>query len=250
MAAMRLLITGLNGTLGPKVAACARCRGWEVLGWDRRAVDPDDGAAASAFVQALRLDAIVHLALGSEAWAARLAAFAAGRMPFVFSSTAMVFHQEPDGPHAPGAPRNAQDDYGRYKQRCEDAVLAHNAAAAVVRIGWQIDADGRGNNMLAALDQWQARDGCVRASRLWRPACSFMDDTAQALLALLDAPAGGFVHLDSNAADGWTFDRIAKALAQRFDRPHWRVEIDAGYCHDQRLVGGEDRMPPLSGRLG
>ena len=249
MAAMRLLVTGLNGTLGPKLAACARRRGWEVQGWDRQAVNPGDAAASIAHLQSLRPDAIVHLAMGSQAWAAQLAAFAAGRVPFVFTSTAMVFHHEPDGPHAPGDARNAQDDYGRGKIRSEDAVMAHNAAAAVARIGWQIDADARGNNMLAALDEWQARDGCVRASRLWRPACSFMEDTAQALLALIDEPVAGAVHLDSNAVDAWTFERLAQALAQRFGRQAWRIEAHDGYHHDQRLVGGEARMPALSSRF-
>ncbi len=129
-------------------------------------------------------------------------------------------------------------------------MQAHNPAAAVVRIGWQIHADARSNNMLAALDQWQARDGCVRASRLWRPAWSFMDDTAAALLALIEQPVGGVVHLDSNATEAWTFDRLAQALAQRFVCSHWRVEANDDNRHDQRLIGGEGRMPPLSGRLG
>lgn len=248
---MRLLVTGLNGTLAPHVAAAARSAGWEVAGWDRAAVDPNEADASQRFIETLRPDAIVHLATGSEAWAAQLAAFAAlGRMPMVHVSSAMVFHHEPDGPHAVGDEPNAQDDYGRYKLRCEAAVIAAHPAASVVRMGWQIDGEARGNNMLAALDQWQARDGCVRASRRWLPACSFMDDTAQAVLELIARPVAGIVHLDSNARDAWTFDRVALALAARFDRPQWRIEATDDYRHDQRLVGGVGRLPDLSSRLG
>jgi dTDP-4-dehydrorhamnose reductase len=103
--------------------------------------------------------------------------------------------------------------------------------------------------MLAHLDQWQAREGCVGASRLWRPACSFMDDTAQALLDLLQRRQAGTVHLDSNARPGHPFDAIAAALARRFARTGWRIEPNDDYRHDQRLVGHELMMPPLSERL-
>ncbi len=34
---MRVLITGINGTLAPKVAAEALGRGWQVVPWDRSA---------------------------------------------------------------------------------------------------------------------------------------------------------------------------------------------------------------------
>jgi len=57
------------------------------------------------------------------------------------------------------------------------------------------------------------------------------------------------VHLDSNATDAWTFERLAQALARRFDRQAWRIEAHDEYHHDQRLVGGQARMPALSSRL-
>jgi dTDP-4-dehydrorhamnose reductase len=250
---MKMLITGLNGTLAPKVALAAERRGYEVAGWDRARVPPDDAASAAAWLQRCSPDAVMHLAMGSEHWAAQLAAFAAQRcLPFIFTSTAMVFHHEPDGPHAPGDLRTAQDDYGRYKIRCEDAVRAANAHAVIARIGWQIDGDGRGNNMLAALHEWQAREGRVAASRAWRPACSFMEDTAAALLALVRAPEAGVLHLDSNAEEAHGFDRIVQALQQRFQPAGWCMAATEDYRHDQRLVAGPTqkvRLPPLSRRL-
>lgn len=247
---MRVLLTGLNGTLAPRVAVAARWRGLDVIGWDRRQVDPDDTEAATRWLAQARPDAIAHLAAGSAAWAGLLARHAHQHgLAMVYTSTAMVFHHEPDGPHHPRHPRSARDDYGRSKIAAEDAVLAAYPQACVARIGWQIDATRPGNNMLMHLDQLQQREGRVGASRMWTPACSFMDDTAAALAVLLASPAPGVVHLDSNAAEGHRFDRIVAALKQRFGRHQWQIHVHEDYRHDQRLAGGEARMPPLSARL-
>lgn len=246
----KLLITGLNGTLAPKLAVAARAAGLEVIGWDREAIAAAASPEAEQWLAETAPDAIAHLAMGDPAWAGLLARHAAERgLPMVFTSTAMVFDPVPDGPHGLHDERTGKDDYGRYKIACEDAVRAANAAASVVRIGWQIDPDGRGNNMLAALDEWQRREGKVAASRAWLPACSFMEDTAQALLRLLITPAPGLVHLDSNAGEGHRFDAIVAALRERFGRDDWRLETHEDYRHDQRLRGGEALMPGLSERL-
>lgn len=242
---MRILITGLNGTLAPRLAEAASAAGHEVIGWDRGAVDPEDEAASAAWLARQAPDAIAHLGMGSARWAGFLAARCER---FVFTSTAMVFDHESDGPHDVADARTAKDDYARYKIACEDAITAASASAAVARIGWQIDPSRPGNNMLRALDDWQARDGRVAASRAWMPACSFMADTAAALLALLETPRPGLHHLDSNAGEAWRFDELARALARAFRRD-WRVEAHEDYRHDQRLVGGPTVLPPLSARL-
>jgi dTDP-4-dehydrorhamnose reductase len=242
---MKILITGLNGTLAPRLAEAARAARHEVIAWDRAAVNPDDEALSAAWLSAQGVDAIAHLGMGS----ARFAGWLASRCPnFVFTSTAMVFHHEPDGPHDVADARAAKDDYGRYKIECEDAVLIASPTPSIARIGWQIDPTQPGNNMLMALDDWQRRDGRVAASRAWTPACSFMTDTAAALLTLIERPLPGVYHLDSNADEAWRFDDVARALAQQFGRD-WRVEAHADYAHDQRLVGGLSRLPPLSARL-
>jgi dTDP-4-dehydrorhamnose reductase len=247
---VRLLITGLNGTLAPLLAALARERGHAVTGWDRAQVPPDDSERAIAWLEQAAPDAVLHLATGSAAWAGLLAGWAASRgRPLVFTSTAMVFHHAPDGPHRPADARTAQDDYGRSKIACEDAVLAAHAGASVARIGWQIDPAQPGNNMLLALDRWQQEQGEVASSRAWRPACSFMADTALALLALAEQPQPGVLHLDSNAAAGHSFHRIVASLALQFGRAHWRLRVHEDYQHDQRLVGGRVQLPPLAARL-
>ncbi|WP_422014338.1 sugar nucleotide-binding protein [Roseateles sp.] len=242
---MKILITGLNGTLAPRLAEAARSAGHTVIGWDRHAVDPDDEGVSAAWLSAQSVDAVAHLGMGS----ARFAGWLASRCPnFLFTSTAMVFDAAPGGPHDVADARTARDDYGRYKIDCEDAVLLASERPVIARIGWQIDPSRPGNNMLMALDDQQRRDGRVAASRAWTPACSFMTDTAAALLTLIERPLPGVHHLDSNAGEAWRFDEVARALASEFGRD-WRVDTNDDYRHDQRLVGGASGMPPLSARL-
>ncbi len=247
---MRLLITGLKGTVAPKVARVFRRHGAEVVGWDRDAVPAEDKEAAARFLEQTRPDAVCHLAMGSETWAGLLARYSAmNGIPFLFASTAMVFDATSDGPHRPGDRRTATDDYGAYKIRCEDTVIENHPGAIITRFGWQIDPDAAGNNMLAHLDVQQAREGKIQASRLWVPACSFMNDTAEALWALITERAGGVFHLDSNAQDAWTFDRIARAVKNQFAREDWTIEVTESYKHDQRLIGHENRIARISDRL-
>lgn len=247
---MRLLVTGLNGTLAPVLARQAEAQGLSVIAWDRGTTPPEDAEASQAWLDAQRPDGVAHLATGSVEWARQLAVYAARRsVPLLFTSTAMVFHHVPNGPHRAGDPPNAQEPYGRYKRDCEDAILAAYPEACVARIGWQIDPTQRGNNMLFALDQWQAKEGRVSASRAWRPACSFMDDTALALLRLFRTPVGGITHIDSNADEGHDFASIARALQQAFHRSAWHIHENEDYLHDQRLEGGGAVVPPLSVRL-
>jgi len=260
--ALRVLVTGLGGTLAPVLAAVLRERGHTVFGWDRARLPPHDEPAGRAWLARAAPDAIAHLATGDDRWAGLLAAWAAAHgVAFLFTSTAMVFDALPDGPHGLGDARTAGDDYGRGKIAAEDAVRAADPRAAIARIGWQI-ADPqprpalagaidalRGNQMRAALAQWQAAAGRIAASRRWWPACACLGDTADALASLIEDRRAGVFHLDSNADEGWRFDQIATALAGLPGAAAWRVEAVDGYAHDQRLIGGPLALPPLSERL-
>jgi dTDP-4-dehydrorhamnose reductase len=235
----KILITGQNGTLAPKVVQAAQTQDFAVLTWDRARVSPTDQAATQAFLEQSRPDAIVHLAMGSETWAAQMAAYAAGaNVPFVFTSTAMVFDHEPNGPHRPSDLRTAKDEYGLYKIRCEDAIRVANPNAVIVRIGYQMDPDGWGNNMVAHLEQ-QAQQGVIQASTVWIPATSQMQQTATALLENLGA-AGGTYHLDANAVAALNYFELVLSLKQRLGRSHWQVMANESYRHDQRLI---DSLP-------
>lgn len=245
---MRLLVTGMNGTVAPRVAEHARRRGHEVVPWDRAVVTPEDPAACRAFIEQAAPDAIAHLAFGAESWAGQLAAESLRRdIPFLFTSTTMVFAQRPHGPYPVTAPRNATDEYGRYKIRCEDAVRAASPDSMVLRLAYQIDPDGRGNNLVAHLDAAAAAEGRVRASTRWIPACAFLDDTADALLSFLEHPEPGVHHLDANERTAWTHHQIVTALAAQLGRA-WRIVASEEPDHDQRLADSR-RIAGLDTRI-
>jgi dTDP-4-dehydrorhamnose reductase len=257
---MRLLVTGLSGTLAPLLAEAARARGHAVLAWDHRAAGPAEGPGFNDHFAHFAPEAVAHLGLSDTASTAALATCAARLgIPFLFCSTAMVFNHEPTGPHGVDDARNAADDYGRSKIAAEDAAQHAHPGASIVRVGWQIPRDDAGppqpgqrppNHMLAALDRWQAEEGHIAASRRWIPACSFMNDSAQAMLDLLAQP--GIHHLDSNLDTAWTFDVLARALQRHFGRVQWQIDAVDGYAHDQRLLPGTGqriRLPGLSIRL-
>lgn len=246
------LVTGLRGTVAPKVAARVAELGGEVAAWDRDAVPVDDACAGAAYLASVRPVGIFHLGMGAEEWAGRLASYARDHgVPFVYTSSVSVFGDapgDPDGPFRPADEPTARDDYGRYKAGCERAVRASYEGAVVARIGWQADPDGLGNNMVAQLAaQAEASGGMVRASWLWRPATSWMSDTAAALVDLAASGRAGTVHLDSNAADGWTYPEVVRHVMRRTGH-EWRVEEHEELDHDSRLVGDEDLLLPLSTR--
>ena len=245
---MRILVTGMSGTVAPRFAQRARSAGHDVTPWVRSEVSPDDSGACQQFLDSQHPDAIVHAAFGAESWAGQLAGYARDRgIPFVFTSTTMVFAPRPDGPYTISSPRTATDEYGSYKIRCEDAVWEANPDAMVARLGYQIDPDGVGNNMVAHTDAQQAADGIVRASTRWIPACAFLDDTAAALLSLVTDPEPGLHHLDANAHTAWTHASILRHLAAALERP-WRIVESDEPDHDQRLIDST-RIVGLDARL-
>lgn len=242
---MRILLTGAAGTVGGAVRAEAARRGWQVIAWDRATHSPDDAAAIDAGVAQARPEAILHLAMGDPRWAARLAHLAAeAGSAFVFTSTASVFAAP--GPHRIGDRRTATDDYGRYKIACEDAVAAASDSACTIRLGYQIDPAGGGNNLAAHL-RAQAAAGTIRASADWIPATSMLADTAAVLCDLTAAPLPGLHHLDANAQEAWTYPQIVAAVADLLGE-HWPVDITHDRVDDQRLLGSLP-IPSLSQRL-
>lgn len=244
------LITGLGGTVAPALRQALDEAGRPCVGWDRAVASPDDPAAVEAHLDRLDPRAVCHLALGAEAWAAALAGWCARRgRPFVFTSTVLVFHHDPGGPHRPDDPPTARDEYGRYKARCEEAVRAANPAAIVARLGWQLARRRGGNTMLEHLHARAAAGEALRASTRWVPATSFLEDTAAALVTLLEGGAAGTFHVDGNAEAAWDFHRIVCALKARHGDPGWRVEPTDEPAFDQRLLDDRLRTGPITARL-
>ena len=113
--------------------------------------------------------------MGDAGWAGLLAEETHKRdCKLLFTSTAMLFDSEPNGPHHVTEVRIAKDDDGQGKIRCEDNILRNNPNATIVRKRWQIDWEAGGNNMFSHLKKTHDENGVIGASECWYPACSLM----------------------------------------------------------------------------
>ena len=245
-----IIMTGLTGTLAPKVARQFELRGWNIIEWNHHHTSPDNPQQSEEFWQQHSIDAVCHMAMGSADWAAWLAEHCKWQnIPYLFVSTAMVFDTSVNGPSGIFDERDTQDGYGQYKVECEDAVWRANPDAMIARIGWQIHDQATGNNMLTHLENQHREHGVISASVDWYPATSHMDDTALAFLQLIERNEAGLYHLDSNLKDKWSFYELVCALKKHYNKP-WQVLPNNDYQHDQRLQDERIALPPLSHRFG
>ncbi|MEM6784584.1 MAG: sugar nucleotide-binding protein [Bacteroidota bacterium] len=272
---MNALLTGANGTVGQALAAHLRDQDATVTPWNRHATPPLDLDAQAWLFDAVQPDAVFHLAIAAQptgreneghlvnvAWPEAIARLCAERgIALVFTSTAMVFEDGPSGPFHPDTAPTAQGGYGGQKREAENVVHAANPDARIVRLGWQIaptlgkDAASKsqhnvagGNHMGAHLAARAARGEVVGASTRWYPACSFLPDTAAALVAALDVPPGTYM-ADANGTQtadqetGVSFYDLVCALRDHYGTD-WHVEPNEDFVFDQRMI--DPRLPVQS----
>lgn len=256
---MRALITGMNGTVGRALAEAIRAIGGDPIGYERGAGPVDEPGEVHARITEARPEVLFHLAIASRPtglenegrrvnvdWPAALARACAGAgVRFVFTSTAMVFSDNARGPFTIDSVPDASHGYGLEKRTAEQRVRESNPAATIARLGWQIGRTPGGNNMLTFFQDQMHTSGVVRASQKWLPACSFLHDTAAALIRLTAMPPGLY-HVDSNTR--WTFFEIATALSAGANHA-WKVEPTDDFVFDQRLLDASLTLPPLSASL-
>lgn len=244
---MKAIITGLNGTVAPALAANLTAAGYTIIPWDRAVVSVDDPAASRAFLQREAPDCFFHLATGSPDWAELAARLCAGQgVDFLFTSSVSVFAAAQRGPFTSEDEPQPDDDYGRYKLECERRVRATNPAAQIVRLGWQIGLAPGGNQMVDYLDRAFRAEGELKASRHWYPACSFLADTADSLRRMRETMPPGLYHLDGNP--GLNFYEIVEGLNRLLGEP-WRVAPAVEPRQNNRLLDSQATVASIAERL-
>lgn len=239
---MKVLVTGMRGTVAPVLAQALQAGGDSVAPWDRSRHPVDDPDAVRFFIHAETPDLFCHLAMGSPDWTEWAAqACAEKNVPFLYVSSVSIYGAAQTGPFTPADLPVPDDDYGRYKLECERRVRAVHPRAHVVRIGWQIGDRPGGNQMVDYLDRASREQGRIDASIRWFPGCSFLPDTADALVHIAKKLPPGLYHLDGNP--GLNFFEIASALNVLLGRP-WNVAAVAGLVQNRRMV--DPRVPVAS----
>ncbi|MEM8836136.1 MAG: sugar nucleotide-binding protein [Planctomycetota bacterium] len=256
----RVIVTGGNGTVGRVACEALRERGFVPIGWDRRFAPPDDEEAGNAFIERERPGAIMALAVASQQtgienegpivnveWPTRLARIARERgIPFLFTSTVMVYTNNATRPFTTDNEPDETEGYGAEKLRAERAIREANPGAIIARIGWQIGLERGGNHMVEHIESRHEEGETIDASTEWLPACSFLPDTAEALVGLVERNASGLHHVDGN--EGWNFFQIVTALNDsRGGR--WNVNATDDFVYDQRLINEPRLAASIATRL-
>jgi dTDP-4-dehydrorhamnose reductase len=244
---MRIIVTGLNGTVAPVVAGELARASHQVAGWDRAKVPVDDRSAIRSFFDAQRPESFFHIATGPPEWIEAIATECAARsVRLLFTSSVSVFSDRRRGPFPPSAAPDAADDYGKYKADCEARVQATCPDAVIVRLGWQIGTAPGSNNMIDYLYREATANGKLTLSRNWLPACSFLEDTAKCLVTHFEEMNPGIYHLDGNP--GLSIFEIARQLKRLYGWD-WEIEPLDEPDADNRMEDPRLNVRPISERL-
>lgn len=245
---MQAMVTGLNGTVAPVLAERLDSAGHQVIGWDRHLVPIDDRDVVHGFLARTRPDWVFHVATGSPDWAQWMAE-ACGELnvKFLYVSSVSVFSAKQQGPFKIDDIPQPDDSYGAYKLDCERRVRDVCPEALIARLGWQIGWGTTGNQMVAHLDRMHCEKGMVSASQRWFPACSFLDDTADALCSLMETRQRGLYHVDGNP--GWSLFEIVLRLNRLRGKP-WQVIPEETPAGTNRLLDPSVPVRSIARRLG
>lgn len=232
---MRVIITGMNGTVAPAVAGAMSQRGWTSIAWDRRTDPPATEADVRRVIDGQRPDLVCHIATGPLEWAQWIAEVcAARRTALIWTSTVSVFSESAKAPIPPEATPDAADGYGAYKAQGERRVRGAHPGAIIARLGWQI-AQGPGSNSMTdhLCRAAEASGGRIEASTRWIPSCAMLRDTASAIADLAQRNVPGTYNLEGNAAGSSMFD-LARGIAAMLERP-WVVAPAETPVRDNRM---------------
>ncbi|GAA4201955.1 sugar nucleotide-binding protein [Actinocatenispora rupis] len=194
----RLVVTGVTGHLGARVARRAAAAGWSVVGTCFRAasstavpserLDIRDRATVHELLRRVRPDVVVHTAAGRDDWrvmadgAAHVAvATVALGIRLVHVSSDAVFSGR-DIDYDESALPDPIYPYGAAKAAAETAVAAIDPAAAIVRTSL-IVGDGGGQHEILTRDLIAGRvQGALFTDLIRKPV--HVDDLSDALLEL------------------------------------------------------------------
>jgi dTDP-4-dehydrorhamnose reductase len=240
---MKVLMTGMRGTVAPVLARALAASGGAIVPWDRAVHPIAPREAVRFYIECEQPDLFCHLAMGSPDWAEDAAQVCADYgIPFLYTSSVSVYSAAQIGPFTVADLPQPDDDYGRYKLECEQRVQSVHPGAHIARIGWQIDRAPGGNQMVDYLDRTFREHGRIEASTRWLPGCSFLSDTAEALVRVLDLPPGLY-HLDGNP--DLNFFEIASGLNCLLGSP-WTVLPVDGLVQDHRMHDTRICVAPIS----
>ena len=255
----KVILTGSHGTIGKVLHQKLIQQGYIVETWDRTKVPIDNYALMEAYIKKIKPAYILHLAAITSfdpeqrkdswqvnyEWTSELAWICKKlSVKFIFTSTGMVFSEKQQGPYDINTIPEEDYGYGHEKRLAETRIFHQNSEAVVLRLGWQIAEEGR-NSILTWLENTASKVEIMSTSASWFPSCSFVDDTADIIIAsTLYQP--GIYMVNSNTK--WTFYEIAFALKKLYNKD-WKIAPVKSTLRDRRMVDERVWIPDLKNKL-
>jgi len=234
---MKTIFTGMNGTVAPAVASYFTLQGVEVISYNREKISTLNQDEIEAFIKEQKINMFFHFAMGSYDWTSMLAIVCKKlEIPFVFISTVSVFASDRKGPYTIDMIPDANDDYGLYKRESERLVTLYNPNAYIIRLGWQIGNSKGKNQMIDFLYKQMDEYGFIKASSLWYPSVSFLDDSAKAIYHITQELDPSLYHVNSN--NSYTFFEIVNFLKTLY--PEFIIKESTDFVADHRMI--DDRV--------
>ncbi|MCR3905773.1 MAG: sugar nucleotide-binding protein [Tenericutes bacterium] len=240
---MKVMITGLNGTVAPEVAKYFFSKGAEIIQYKRDEVTVENEMAIHSFLLEHKPDYFLHFAMGSPEWAGLLAKLTKElNIQFAYISTVSVYSGKQTAPITIDHQPDAEDEYGAYKIVSEKKVLKNNPNSFILRIGWQIGTRPGSNNMIDFLYKQMEAHQVIKASTKWYPSCSFMEDTSAAIFDTINNLKPDTYLINSN--DSFSFYEIANYLSTI--HKNLKVEKTDDFAQDVRMIDERVHIKKMS----
>jgi dTDP-4-dehydrorhamnose reductase len=209
---MNIIVTGSRGTIGKVLMKTLKKRKHTAIPLIHDEVDFSDQKVITAFLEKHQPDAIMHLAKSEEAITATLAKWAyENRKSYLYTSSYKVFSgKKVEGPFKVTDTPDGTDELALYKQRLEKVSFENNPNSYVARLSWQITDDPSGYGILMFLKAQMDKAKKVSVSENMYPSLMFIDETANALIDLVEKYQPGLYHLNQN--DWYSFYDIVDYL--------------------------------------
>ncbi|SDX05844.1 sugar nucleotide-binding protein [Paenibacillus sp. CF384] len=240
---MKAMITGNNGAVAPYVNRELKSKGIDVTVWNRELVGIDNEEEVYRFIEETKPDIFFHIATGPIEWLTYIAkATKKLGVKLVFTSTVSVYSEDKTGPYTPESIPDAENSYGVYKIQCEKLLKELYPEAYILRLGWQIGSETGSNNMFDFLCRGQQEKGCIEASSQWYPSCSFLEETAAAVVDIALNDESNTYLLNSNRK--YSFYDIVLYLKE-LHQQDWKVVETNALVRDDRMFDDRINMKPF-----
>ncbi len=255
----RIMISGAGGTIGRPLVKYLVNQGFEIIKWNRHEVNISNYHDMEKYITFYKPEVFYHLAaitswdererrdswLVNYHWTSELAWICRIHgIRFIFISSAMVFDIFQQGPFYPDTEPLAQSGYGYEKRKAEEQCLKQNPNTVIVRLGWQINGDGK-NCMLYQFDEEQQRKGKVMLSDQFLPSCSFVEDTVRVLTERMNAKPGIY---QVNANRGLNLYELGCYLKKIYQKD-WQLEKTTEPAQNQLMLDDRIQIEELESAL-